>query len=119
MGAGAHAAPGGADGVDLLDEADGAALPAGRGAQGLEVGPDLAVGLAVVHGLERRRRHEEEGDARLPGHGLGQVGLPGPGRPFEEDGPPGRAAHLLLEGLVGEEQVEGLDHLVDHDAAAP
>jgi len=30
LGAAAHAAPGGPDGVDLLDEADGAALPARR-----------------------------------------------------------------------------------------
>src|SRR5207302_1849105 len=41
-----------ADSVDLLNEADGAALLAGGDAQGLEERADLAVGLAVVHRLE-------------------------------------------------------------------
>ena len=39
-GAGAQATPGGADGVDLLDETDGAALPPGIALQGPEIGPD-------------------------------------------------------------------------------
>ncbi len=71
------AAPGAADGIELLDEPDGAALPPGVLAQGLEVGADLAVGLAVEHGLEGRRRDEQERHAGLGGHGLGHVGLAG------------------------------------------
>jgi len=94
---------GGADGVDLLDEADRPAFAAGVGPQGLEVGADLAVGLAVVHRLERRRRHEQERHAGLCGHGLGQVGLARAGRPLEEDASAGRAPHAITEGLVGEE----------------
>ncbi len=114
----AHAGPSPADGVDLLDEADGPALLAGRAAQGPEVAADLSVGLAVVHRLEGRRRHEEEGDTGLGGHGLGHVGLARARRPLEEDGPPGRAPHALPEGLVGQEQVEGAHHLVLDDAGA-
>ena len=116
--AAAHAAAGAADGVDLLDEPDGAALPAGVLAQGLEVGPDLAVGLAVEHRLERRGRHEEERHAGLGGHGLGHVGLARARRPLEQDGLAGRAAHLLGERPVGEEEVEGLDHLLDQTTGA-
>ena len=106
-------APGAADGVELLDEPDGAALAPGVTAQRLEVGPDLAVGLAVEHRLEGRRRDEEERHAGLGGHGLGHVGLARPRRPLEQDGLAGRAAHLLGEGPVGQEQVEGLGHLLD------
>ena len=106
------------DGVDLLDEPDGAALLAGRLAQRLEVGADLAVGLPVVHRLEGRRRHEQEGHAGLASHGLGHVGLPGAGRSLEEDGAAGRATHALTEGLEGEEQVERLHHLLDDHARA-
>src|SRR5207248_8961453 len=69
-GGGPHAGASGADGVDLFDEADRTTLAASRLAEGAEVGADLAVGLAVVHRLERRRRDEEEGDAGLLGHGL-------------------------------------------------
>ena len=103
------------DGIDLLDEPDGATLLPGRLAQGLEVGADLAVGLAVVHRLEGRRRHEQERHLGLPGHGLGHVGLARPRRPLEEDGPAGGAAHPLLERLVGQEQVEALHDLLDDD----
>ena len=94
-------APGAADGVDLLDEADGPTLASGVAPQGLEVGPDLAVGLAVEHRLEGRRRDEQERHAGLGGHGLGHVGLARAGRPLEEDGLAGRPAHLLGEGAVG------------------
>ena len=73
----AHPGAGAADGVDLLDETDRAALLAGRLAERLEVGADLAVGLAVVHRLERRRGDEEDhldraGDIqRFRQHGAG------------------------------------------------
>ena len=109
--AAAHAAPGGADGVDLLDEADGAALLAGVLAQLLEEGADLAVGLPVVHRLEGRGGHEEEGDVRLLGHRLGDERLARPGRPLEEHAAAGRAAHGVAEGLVGQEEVDGAHHL--------
>ena len=103
------------DGIDLLDEADGAALAAGRRAEGLEVRADLAVGLPVVHGLEGRRGHEEERNARLLRHGLGDVGLAGPGWPLEQHGAPRRPAHPVPERLVRQEEVERLhDLLHDH-----
>ena len=109
--AAAHAAPRGADGVDLLDEADGAALSVGVLAQLLEVGADLAVRLAVVHRLEGRGGHEEEGDVGLLGHRLGHEGLAGARGPLEEDAAARRAAHGVAERLVGEEQVDGAHHL--------
>ena len=108
----AHAAAGAGDGVDLLDEADRAALFAGGLAQRLEVVADLAAGLAVVHRLERGRRHEQERHAGLARHGLGHVGLAGAGRTLEQDRLARVAAHLLAERLVAEEQVERLDDLV-------
>ncbi len=109
--AGAHAAPRGADGVDLLDETDSTALLAGVLAQLLEEGADLAVRLSVVHGLEGRSGHEQEGDVGLLGHGLGHEGLAGARRPLEQDTAPGRATHGVVEGLVGEEEIDGADHL--------
>ncbi len=86
--AAAHAPPSGTDGVDLLNEADGAALLAGVLAELLEEGTDFAVRLPVVHRLEGRGRHEQEGDVGLLGHGLGHEGLAGPGRPLEEHAAP-------------------------------
>ncbi len=90
----------------------------GRLAQGLEVGPDLAIRLSVVHRLEGRGGHEQEGHAGLGRHGFGHVRLARPGWAFEEDGPSCRPAHALFEGAVGEEQVERLDDLIDDDARA-
>ena len=107
-----------ADGVELLDEADGAALAAGLATELLEVGADLAVRLPVEHGLERRGGDEQEGHAGLGGHGLGHVGLAGARRALEQDGLPGGAAHLLVEGPVGEEEVEGLGDLLDQSLGA-
>ena len=74
-----------ADGVDLLDEADRAALAAGGLAQRPEVGADLAGGRAVVHRLERRRRRRT-GTARRPraAIALARCVLPVPGRPLEQ-----------------------------------
>ncbi len=115
----AHAGPRGGDGVDLLDESDGATLGAGRLAQFLEVGPDLPVRLAVVHRLEGRRRDVEERHAGFLGQRLGHVGLAGAGRAFEEDAPPGRATHRLPERLVAQEQVEGADDLLEDDVHPP
>ena len=109
--AAAHAAAGGADGIDLLNEADGTALLAGVLAQLLEEGTDLAVGLAVVHRLEGGGRHEEERDVGLLGHRLGHERLARPGRPLEQDAAPGRAAHGVAEGLMREEQVDGAHDL--------
>src|SRR5664280_3073725 len=43
-------APLAADGIELLDEADGSALASRLAAELLEVGADLAVGLSVEHG---------------------------------------------------------------------
>ena len=110
----AHAAAGAGDRVDLLDEADRAALFARRLAQLLEVVADLAAGLAVVHRLERGGRHEQVGHARFPRHRLGHVGLAGARRTFEEDRLARVAAHVLAERLVAEEQVERVDDLLAH-----
>jgi hypothetical protein len=106
-------APLAADGVELFDEADGSAFAPGLAAQLLEVGADLAVGLSVEHGLEGRRGHEQERHAGFGGHGFGHVRLSGAWRTFEQDGLAGRAAHLLVEGAVGEEEVEGLGDFLD------
>ncbi len=103
------------DGVDLLDESDGASFAPCGFAQLREEGPDLPVGLTVEHGLEGRGRHKEERHPGFPGQSLGQVGLPGPGRPLEEDALPRRPAHFGPEGGMGEEKVEGADGLLDHD----
>ena len=102
----AKAVAGPADGVDLLDEADGAALSPRVLAQRLEVRADLAVGLAVEHGLERRRGDEEERHVGLLGHGLGHEGLARSRGPFEQDAAPWHASHLVAEGLVAEEKVD-------------
>jgi hypothetical protein len=109
---GAHAAARDGDGVDLLDEADRPALLPGGLAQRLEVGADLAGRRAVVHRLERRRRHEEERHPGLASHGLGDVGLAGARSAFEEQSAPGAAAHLVGERLVGQEEVERPDHVL-------
>ena len=106
-----HAATGSPDGVDLLDEADGAALLAGVLTELLEERSDFAVGLPVVHRLEGRRRHEQERDVGLLGHGLGHEGLPRSGWPLEEHATPGGPAHGVAERLMGEEQVDGAHHL--------
>jgi hypothetical protein len=79
-----QAAPAAADGVDLLDEADGPTLLAGRLAQRLEEGPDLAGGHAVPHRLEAGRRDDQERHPGVAGHGLGHVGLPVPGLPSKQ-----------------------------------
>ena len=108
----AHAAASAGDRVDLLDEADRAAL-FGRGlAQLLEVVADLAAGRAVVLRLERGRRHEQERHAGLVRHRLGHVRLAGAGRAFEQHALARVAAHHVAERLVAEEQVERLDDLV-------
>ena len=99
------------DGVDLLDEPDGAAFPACVLPELLEERPDLAIGLPVVHRLEGRRGDEEERDVGLLGHRLGHKRLAGPRRTLEEDAAPGRAAHGVAEGLVSQEEVDGTDHL--------
>ena len=88
------------DRVDLLDEADRAALLARGLAQRLEVRADLARGGAVVHRLERGRRDEEERHAGLARHRLGEVGLAGAGLALEEQAAarrcrPSRAAKVL------------------------
>ena len=111
----AHPGPGGPDGVDLLDEADGPALLPGGLAQRGEEGPDLPVGLAVEHRLEGRGRHEEKRHPGLSGQGLGQMGLARTRGSLEEDGLAGCPAHLGTEGGVGQKQVEGADSLLDHD----
>ena len=100
------------DRVDLLDEADRSALLARSLAQRLEVGADLARGGAVVHRLERRRRDEEEGDASLGRHRLGQIGLARAGLALEQESPSRGSAHLGCERLVREEEVERADHVV-------
>src|SRR5829696_2677685 len=45
----------------------------------------LAGGHAVPHGLETGRRHEQERHPGVTGHGLGHVGLAGPGLALEQD----------------------------------
>ncbi len=115
----AHAAPGATDGVDLLDEPDGTAFAPGVLAKLPEVGADLAVGLSVEHGLERRGRHEQEGHAGFGGHGLGQIRLARSRWALEQDRPASRPPHVVGERLVGQEEVEGLHHFVDdHTRAA-
>ena len=74
----------------------------------LKYGPDLAVGLAVEHGLEGRRRDEEERHAGLGGHGFGHVGLARSRGTLEEDGPARRATHLLGEAPVGRKRLRVL-----------
>src|SRR6266581_8564301 len=54
-------APGRSDGVDLLDEPDGPALPASRLAQGLEERPDPRRRHPEEHGLKGGRGREQEG----------------------------------------------------------
>ena len=78
---------------------------------------DLAVGLAVVHRLEGRRRDEQEGHARLARHGLGHVGLAGARRPLEQHTAARGGAQLLANGVVREEQVQRADDLFAHDIA--
>ncbi len=102
------AAPGPTDGIKLLDEPDGAPLTSGVTTQGLEVGPDLPVGLAVEHRLERRRGHEEEWHPGLGRHRLGHVGLAGARWALEEDRLARRSSHLLGEPPMGQEEVERL-----------
>jgi hypothetical protein len=114
-----QAAAAAADGVDLLDEADGPAFGPGRPAQGLEEGADLAGRHAVPHRLEAGRRHEQERHPGVAGHGLGHVGLAGAGLALEQDPPPRVAAEAVLEDGVAEEQVEGLGDLVAQRAQAP
>src|SRR6478735_393741 len=111
-GYGGHASPGHRDGVDLLDEADGTAVASGGLAQRAEVGADLACCSAVIHRLERGRGHEQERDAGLAGHRFGHVCLPGSWEPLEEQPSPRRPSHLLSEGAMGEEQVEGADDVL-------
>ena len=101
------------DRIDLLDEADRAPFLARRLAESLEERSDPVRGHPEPHRLERGRRDEQEGDARLLGHRLRQVRLPGPRRTFEEDAAPGRATELVPEGPVPEEHVERAEHLVD------
>ncbi len=105
-----------ADGVDLLDEADGAALPPCHLAQLAEEGADLAGSSPVPHRLERRRGDEEERDAGLFRHRLGRMGLAGSGGAFEEDAATRIAAHLGPESTVVEEHTEGVAYLGDDPA---
>ena len=79
-----HAGTGHADGVELFDEADRAALGAGRVAQCLEELADLAIRHAVEVRLELAGRHEQERDLGLGGDGFGEVGLAGAGGAFEQ-----------------------------------
>jgi hypothetical protein len=113
-----QAAPAAADGVDLLDDADGPALLAGRPAQRLEVGAELAGGHAVPHGLEAGRRHEQERHPGVAGHRLGHVGLAGARLALEQDAPARVVAQPVLEGGVAEEQVERPGDLVAQGAQA-
>ena len=113
-----HAGAGGTDGVDLFDEPDGAAIATRGRAQRTEVGADLAVGLSVVHRLERRRRHEQERHARLARHCLGDVRLARSRWPLEEHAAPRGGAELVAQRLMREEQVERAHDLFPHDVAA-
>ena len=112
-------AAGPADGVELLDESDSPTLAPGVLAQGLEVGADLAIGLAVEHGLEGGGGHEQERHPGFGGHRLGHVGLSGARWSLEQDRLAGRATHLLSERAVGEEEVEGLGDLLDQAFRPP
>ena len=111
-----HSASLGADGVDLLEEADGAAFAPGGLAEGLEERPDLAAGHSVPHALERRGGDEEVGDACLFGHRLGDVGLAGAGRALKQDAAARAATQLARELAVVEEDLEGVAHLSEHAA---
>jgi hypothetical protein len=77
----------------------------------LEEGADFAVGLSVVHRLERRRGDEQEGDVGLLRHGLGHERLARTGRALEQHSAPRRATHGVAKGLVRQEEVDGADHL--------
>ena len=100
-----------ADGIDLLDEPDGATLGAGVLAQTLEEGADFAVRLAEIHRLERRGGDEQERHLGLFGHGLGHEGLAGSRRSFEEHAAASGATHGVAKGLMGEEEVHRSDDL--------
>ena len=112
------------DGVDLLNEADGAPFGAGVLSQPLEEGADLSVRLPEVHRLERRGGHEQERHLRLLGHRLGHERLARSRRALEEHPATGRTAHGVAERPVREEEVHGphdfgLDPVDAHHVVEP
>jgi hypothetical protein len=107
-----------ADRVELVDEADRAAVLAGRLAQRPEVVAHLACGGTLQPGLERGRRGEQERHAGLRRERLGGVRLAGARTTLEEQAAPRPAAHLALEAAVRQEQLERLHDLVLDDVDA-
>ncbi len=101
------------DGVDLLDEADRSPFVLRRLAQLLEEAAQAHLRHAEVDVLELRRGREQEGDAGLLRHRLGEVRLAGSRRTLEQHAAAGVAAHVLAERLVRQEDVECALHLVD------
>ena len=74
-------AAGAADGVKLVDEENARRVPPSL----LEQVPHAAGAHAHEHLDEIRARHVEESDIRLPGDGLGEKCLAGPGHADQED----------------------------------
>ena len=96
-------APLAADGVDLVDEDDGRRLLAGRLEQVAHpAGADAHEHLHEVGAGDRQERH-----ARLAGHGPGQQGLAGAGRPDQQDAL-GDAGADVLEAAGRLEEVDDL-----------
>jgi hypothetical protein len=106
------------DRVELVDEADCAAVLAGRLPQRLEVLPDLALGRALEAGLEGRGRGEQERDSSLGGERLGGVGLAGAWAALEQQATAWPATHLAGEPRMGQEQLQRPDDLVLDDVDA-
>src|SRR6187397_2591493 len=100
-----------ADRVELIDEADRAAVLACRLAQRPEEHADLALGCSLKARLERGRSGEQERHARLRGEGLCGVGLSRAGATLEEQASARSAAHLTGEPGMAQEQLQRPDDL--------
>ena len=101
-----------ADRVELVDEADRAALLQRDLAQRAEVRADLAGGGALEAGVEGRAGREQERHVGLGRERLRRVRLAGARRALEQDAATGLAAQVLGEVTVGQEQVERVHDLV-------
>lgn len=102
---------GSAEGVEFVDEPDGAAFLARGGTKRPEECTDLPLGRPLQSGLEGGRCCEEERYVRLFGDCFGQVGLSSTRRSFKKNSPARPPPHVAGEGAVGKEEVDGPDDL--------